>query len=323
MESITGSDVVVVAFGLQTTNYLYFSMFVLSIYDWLISLDYEVKHIWQSEWNISKILFIITRYGTLLDMPMKVAIFAARYGVVDSDACNILLKATTWLTLLGMSVSELILLLRTIAIYSRSKRVAVPLSIAYVVGVVVGITINWYYFHTTLVGAPLNNGLGGCYIEQKNNRIVLQSSLLLLLAFELAVVILTVRRKFSDLHSGTPLLKVVYRDSFGFFLVLFALTLSAVLVHVLGPPHFNWLMIASVRVVHSIICCRILLNLRRVASAGGDLTAARSTGLVFATVPRPETDREETIRLEVYGERSDEEGSLRQADGDSFVGHRS
>jgi len=189
MESITGSDVVVVAFGLQTTNYLYFSMFVLSIYDWLISLDYEVKHIWQSEWNISKILFIITRYGTLLDMPMKVAIFAARYGVVDSDACNILLKATTWLTLLGMSVSELILLLRTIAIYSRSKRVAVPLSIAYVVGVVVGITINWYYFHTTLVGAPLNNGLGGCYIEQKNNRIVLQSSLLLLLAFELAVVI--------------------------------------------------------------------------------------------------------------------------------------
>jgi len=59
-----------------------------------------------------------------------------------------------------------ILLLRTIAIYSRSKHVVIPLSIAYVVcpqekflrlydpsnvqaATVTGITITWYHLHTT------------------------------------------------------------------------------------------------------------------------------------------------------------------------------
>ena len=40
------------------------------IHEWLTLLDREVKHIWQKEWNVSKILFIISRYGLLLDMPL-------------------------------------------------------------------------------------------------------------------------------------------------------------------------------------------------------------------------------------------------------------
>jgi len=40
------------------------------VYDWLILLDREVDHVWRSEWSVAKILFIIARYGALLDTPI-------------------------------------------------------------------------------------------------------------------------------------------------------------------------------------------------------------------------------------------------------------
>ena len=43
------------------------------VYDWLTLLDREVEHVWRSEWSMPKILFIISRYGTVLDMLILIA----------------------------------------------------------------------------------------------------------------------------------------------------------------------------------------------------------------------------------------------------------
>lgn len=43
------------------------------VYDWLILFDREVEHIWRKEWNIAKVLFIISRYGLFFDIPVTVA----------------------------------------------------------------------------------------------------------------------------------------------------------------------------------------------------------------------------------------------------------
>jgi len=76
-------------------------------------------------------------------------------------------------------------------------------------------------------------------------------------------------------------------------------------------------MSAPVRVVHSIVCCRILLNLRRAASPRDGSMVIRSINLAFATDPEPETNQADTIRLEV---RSGEEDPCH---GDSVVGYNS
>jgi len=56
----------------------------------MIPLDREVEHIWQSKWSIPKVLFLITRYGTFLDIPMRAAsesesIFAHRWNGEDAE----------------------------------------------------------------------------------------------------------------------------------------------------------------------------------------------------------------------------------------------
>ena len=63
-----------------------------------------------------------------------------------------------------------------------------------------------------------------------------------------------------------------------------------------------------VRVVNSMICCRILLNLRQAAEWGGDLPDIPASGIVFAAAPGRQTNQTEMSRLEASGTRSDYEG---------------
>ena len=81
------------------------------------------------------------------------------------------------------------------------------------------------------------------------------------------------------------------------------------------------IMVALSRVVHSIICCRILLNLRQAATPRGPSTILESISLQFATPPEQETNQVETIQLETYGARGDGMNSRQQVDEDFVEGH--
>jgi hypothetical protein len=90
------------------------------------------------------------------------------------------------------------------------------------------------------------------------------------------------------------------------------------ITYLFTQPEFNGLMAASTRVLHSIVCCRILLNLRRAASTRSDSTEL-STGLAFATSPEQQTNQAETTQLETHGMGGDEEDPRRRADEDFVV----
>lgn len=55
------------------------------VHEWFILFDREVEHVWRKDWNISKALFIISRYGLLLDMPMT---FTCKPGPFLTYSCD-------------------------------------------------------------------------------------------------------------------------------------------------------------------------------------------------------------------------------------------
>ena len=59
--------------------------------------------------------------------------------------------------------------------------------------------------------------------------------------------------------------------------------------------------------MHSIICCRIILNLRQAASHGRNDAKAVLSDLMFANTPGQQTDQAETMELEARGTGGDEE----------------
>jgi len=81
------------------------------------------------------------------------------------------------------------------------------------------------------------------------------------------------------------------------------------------------LMSTFIRALHSIICCRILLNLRRAATPKGPSTILESITLQFATAPGQETNHDETIQFDTRGARDDEEESCQQPDEEFVEGH--
>lgn len=289
------------ALRVQQVTYLHLSMMALMLHDWFIVLDREVEHFWHTEWSITKVLYFLSRYGPFLDMPITITTHLAPYGMLGDSTCAALYKVATWNTFLGISISETILLLRTNAIYSRSKRVTIPLSVAYLILVAAGIAITWLYLKGASFGPPPSDLFSGCTLVRRD--VIIFFDFLLLLAFELAVVILTIKRGFTDFYSGTPLLRVVYRDSISFFLVLFGISLSSILVLALAPSEYGGLMGASTRVFHSIVCCRILLNLRQVGTPKSTSTEV-STGLAFASTVGQQANNPETIGLESQVGRS-------------------
>jgi len=262
------------------------------VHDWFILLNHEVEHVWKTKWSVGKVLYILSRYGPFFDTPIMIVLITAPYGAIDYDICRTLYKIATWNRFIGMCISESILLLRTNAIYSGSKRVTIFLSAAYVVSVVAVVITTWAYLRGTPFGPPPSDVFNGCNLVGSDDIIFVDISLLL--AFELVVVIFTARRGFRDFRSGTSLLRVVYRDSISFFLVLFGVTLSGILVLALAPPQYSGLTGVNTRVMHSIVCCRILLNLRR-AVKPDDTPTEVSTRLAFASPIGQQTSQLQTI----------------------------
>ena len=48
-------------------------VFGCQVYDWILLFDREVEHIWRREWNVSKILYLLSRYGPFIDAPINLA----------------------------------------------------------------------------------------------------------------------------------------------------------------------------------------------------------------------------------------------------------
>lgn len=303
---------------IRNAAYIHVSMMVLMVHDWLILFDREIEYVWRASWHIGRILYLISRYGPLLDMPITIVLHLVPYGAISYDTCNILYKFSTWCIFFGMTFSELILVLRTNAIYSGSRQVAIPLSIFYLIGTAAGVISTCFHLRVIVYGPPPSDLFIGCVPVHPSG--VGFFNFLALLLFELVIVTLTVRHGYRDFRSGTPLLRVVYRDSILSFLVLFVLSLSILFVYPLAP--FSGAVATSIRTAHSIVCCRMLLNLRQAVHPEGTSThAPELSGLVFATYPENRTDQPDTIQVDgCYVTRRDQENCGGERTG--YLAHR-
>jgi len=157
-----------------------------------------------------------------------------------------------------------ILILRTNAIYGNSRRILYPLLGLYSSIAVAGSVIVYLFLKSIVYGPPPVPGLPGCYLADGSTIIFYDFFMLLL--FELIIVILTLWRSYRAFQMGTPLVRTLYRDSVTFFLVLLGLSLGNLLVLATAPPEYLDLLNTITRVFHSLICCRILLNIRSAAA---------------------------------------------------------
>ncbi|THV04355.1 hypothetical protein K435DRAFT_202205 [Dendrothele bispora CBS 962.96] len=242
---------------LQSVSYVKVSCLALLIYDIVIKLDSEFQHIWSANWTYIKILYLFTRYLPLIDTSITFRIWIN----VDGQSCNVFETVVTILAALGIGVAEIILMARTYALYNCSKKILIVfISLWLVFAAVVAWSVSTWSSPRIPAGGGIQCNFGSSSSSGLGNYLTLMVS-------ETLVVLLTIWRAVSlfyrDGIKPTSLLRSFYRDGIFYYISLLPLIVSNIVVVIVDPlgPHPN-LINTLLRVIHSILACRLILHLR-------------------------------------------------------------
>ncbi|KAK0197535.1 hypothetical protein F5146DRAFT_1218374 [Armillaria mellea] len=198
---------------------------------WAVLFDQEVSLMWNSPWNLVKVLYLISRYSPILDV--AIALQEHIQPHTDPKTCLINNDISTMSTGVGVAISELILIVRTCALYGNCKKVIYGLGTVWTLWVSVNIWVVIHVHEVKFEYQP-SSVLPGCYLASDNPILFVCFASLLLL--EVLLLILHVWKAFRLLRgSRNNLVSTFFRDGVIYYMCLFPLTLGNVLVILLAP----------------------------------------------------------------------------------------
>ncbi|KAJ8517437.1 hypothetical protein ONZ45_g5364 [Pleurotus djamor] len=132
--------------------------------------------------------------------------------------------------------------------------------------------------HVSLGDIPAETSMRGCHIKFEDNATYI--SFLVLMAFEIIMLILTVIKGLRDLHpkikysssSSSSFLFKFYQDGVLYYTVLAAVSFANAMVLLFADREFALVLLAPQRTLHSIFSARILLRLREDACRRAQLS---------------------------------------------------
>ncbi|EJD35179.1 hypothetical protein AURDEDRAFT_175757 [Auricularia subglabra TFB-10046 SS5] len=247
---------------------------VLFIWDHIVTFDQEVELVWPSRWGAGKILFLLVRYITWPDVlsSMSKSIFH-----LDAAVCQPLFEYVVWSTIIGIAAAEMILVLRTWAIWGGQRLLLAILTTVLSVGAGACCYVAKIYISRThfISADTISPHLRGCFVTASTNMIA--GPWIALTAFDFAILVLTMIKGVQHFRNGSSgIIVSLYRDGLLYFIYLFTISLANILVLYLAPAEYTILLAELQRVLYAMLSCRIVLHLRaapQVPSTGSDSPA--------------------------------------------------
>ncbi|SJL06696.1 uncharacterized protein ARMOST_10038 [Armillaria ostoyae] len=223
---------------------------MLLVYDWACTLDQEADYVWSHPLSFRAMLFFMNRYMPFVDAFISMSL---AFTQNSPEKCVKHFKVVTWFTVAGILLCEVILMLRTWAIWERKRSVMIGFIILILVAAVPSFVFTDLELNS-LVYRKVNTGCSRIHASP-----IIIGAYLLLLFCETVIAVLMVIKAIQHLRPPySPWVAKLYRDGLLFYLYLLILSLANVLVPICVPALSNWLATPQ-RVFHSIFCTRILL----------------------------------------------------------------
>ncbi|ETW83514.1 hypothetical protein HETIRDRAFT_165796 [Heterobasidion irregulare TC 32-1] len=193
------SDPASSVFNLRVVGYVEVVSATLLGYEWAILLDQEVSLIWNSPWNLSKILYLLSRYTPVLDMSLS----------MQHVPCNLRCRNSLY----RHRNSNI------------GTKILSSLGSLWIIWVCVNIWVLVKFMDSLVFADPPSALIPGCYLA--NGDPIVFVSFASLLFVETVIVILTVYKGFQLTHqSKSPLLLTLYRDGIVFYLCLLRMSFT-------------------------------------------------------------------------------------------------
>ncbi|KAI0324075.1 hypothetical protein GY45DRAFT_1289475 [Cubamyces sp. BRFM 1775] len=279
------------------------------------TLGEEVALVWPSQMSTMKMIFFLNRYMPFVDISLAVyreslpfstyppepyrAVFL---GVHSPKVCSVLWPITVALYPLGSIISEVILMVRTLAIWNFHK-IVWGLMIAVGFGIVIPfVSVIQQYFRNLHYPSRSVLEYTGCVASISDSvGWVFYASIIV---SETTVVVLTLLKLYTMKGSRSTLprlFRTMYRDGTCFYCALLCISVANLLCMRLAPVEMSSALQLPHRAIHSTLCSRVLLNLRAAAAGSSGLTLDefnRTSHIAF-DMPGADSDASETTLLDL------------------------
>ncbi|GAB1520962.1 hypothetical protein RhiTH_004051 [Rhizoctonia solani] len=254
MASSPGLEYVTLAHHLLAAKYFMLASFVFMIYDHMITFAEEVDRVWQREWTGATWLFFLNRYLTELQFIVNLH-FMIHIGLAR---CEDFIPFPGASTLISIAIAEIILILRTYALYQRNPWILVLLGVFWVGQVIVMGTVMR---HPTRLRLP--EGFVGCI--QGGEGSYVGAFWLAPLATDSLVFLLTVFKSLGYIYKTkcrVPLIHVILRDGILYFAIILFANLLNCFLYYLAPPSIKVIGASFSQIITVVMISRLQLNLR-------------------------------------------------------------
>ncbi|KAF8152308.1 hypothetical protein B0H34DRAFT_112391 [Crassisporium funariophilum] len=195
------------------------------VYDVFLTLNDEINYIWLQPWTLGTFLYWVNRYLPFADTFMALYL---QMSVTNIPKCHTFYEAITWMIATGLMVSELILLLRTYAMWQRRRSILIGLGSMSFVTFGPGIALTFLEIKSFKFDEVPLGGLG-CNLQTASKLIMI--SYVLIAFSETVVVVLTLMRGREHLrNSQSSWVKHIYRHGLLFYAYLLIITIINMVV---------------------------------------------------------------------------------------------
>ncbi|KAI0746616.1 hypothetical protein C8Q80DRAFT_782737 [Daedaleopsis nitida] len=250
--------------------------------DTLSTLEDEINLIWPSRLSFMKIIYLFNRYSPFVDsILIQFVMFITR----SPEQCR-----WQWITVnvfytAGNFASEAILIMRTLALFNFNRTVCVILGLLTSAVLAVCIFAVQAILRTLQYPGAEVLAITGCVPNVADLYGLAFYSVLLLLetvivAFTIFQLVTTRTRG----HTPPPIVYTMYRDGTLFYMIIVSLSIANPCCMAFAPKAANSVFQQPLRVVHSTLCSRVLLNLRKAALHGSSNFSLGDEGLAPTNV---------------------------------------
>ncbi|EKM56875.1 uncharacterized protein PHACADRAFT_254235 [Phanerochaete carnosa HHB-10118-sp] len=270
-------------------NYFNISSRVLFLWDYCITFDDEVQYVWKGKWTPATFIFLINRYVNLV---ITILELFEQISFQTSQSCSPFVRLLQSLLVLALFIVAAFTALRVYAIWNRDWRPALPVLLLALVSPVVNI-----YMDATQEPEVAPSPSVGCavYLKITNDlfgvlTIVTRASTL---ATDGIVLLLTIIRAIRLKKEGTRwtrkvgLLPLLLRDGVLYFLLLFCINLTQIIVTAQVAGNND--IVYYVSPVTSMLISRFLIDLRRVVHRDQSEQSGATSVCLTTNVPVPST----------------------------------
>ncbi|KAF9033066.1 hypothetical protein BDZ89DRAFT_1131133 [Hymenopellis radicata] len=235
----------------------------LQLFDYFLTLSEEVELIWHARWNITKILYLLTRYLPFVDI--AVAMWFQFTPNMSLDDCLVAYKMGSWMLVVGIVVAEALLTLRTWVVWNRHPYFTLAVS-ALFIAVLISALVVTGLFCRSLQFAPLPDPrLKGCLPSMGSSILLWDFGLLAL--YEGVMFILMAVKAYQQFVREAPvgssqLLTAILKDGLLYYLYIAGISIMNIVLVTSLSRDLIILLALFKRAIHAILTCRTITNIR-------------------------------------------------------------